>query len=122
MSQAIATPSPGIERFYFPPRQNEVVFAINLSLVENMSHWGVIQLVSRLNLIPKFEYRPHPKTGNFELWIVLWRDFITEPIESDFLLDEYAEIAHAIQPDIAVMFAGRFPGGFRKPAAKPLMP
>ncbi|MDG2614700.1 hypothetical protein P7L53_00445 [Thermoleptolyngbya sichuanensis XZ-Cy5] len=114
MSQAIAPRSPGIDRFYHPPRQNEVVFAVNLSRVENLSHWEVIELVSRLNLKPKFEYRHHPKTGDIEIWLVLWRCFTSEPIETEFLLDEYAELAHAIEPDMAVVFAGRFPGGHRK--------
>lgn len=118
MSQAIAIPSPGIEGFYFPPRKNEVVFAINLSLVENMTHWEVIQLVSRFNLTPKFEFRHNAKTEELELWMVLWRDFITEPIEFEFLLDEHAEISHAIEPSLAVMFAGSFPGGFRKSEAE----
>lgn len=100
-------PDVGLPVFHFPPVKGEVIFAINISLVENLTHAEILTLISQFNLIPTFKFRHNRKTSQIEFWIELYREIhdYEGHLPADFMTEAHMELSHAIEPSHAVIFA-----------------
>ena len=100
-------PDLGLPVFSFPPKKGEVIFAINVSLVENLTHAEILKLISQFNLVPTFKLRHNRKTSQIEFWIELYREIhdYEAYLPADFMTEPHMELSHAIEPSYAVALA-----------------
>jgi len=109
MNTQTQTPPPRIQEMSLHPKRGEIMLYLDLHRIENVSTMEALKLAESFGFTPELRYRTWESDGVQQVGIYALlhyekRDYDSW-LEAEYVTDSaFEELAHRIQPDLAVHF------------------